>query len=423
MSEKAFVFDRSAVIRGPRRPCPQCGLVALGTLHVTNNLHTLRCGSCSHDEAEPLPPLAKRMIYLDQMVLSEIAKKLDPVWRDEKPHVDDFWLEAFDRIDRLVKLQLIVCPYSPIHKVESSYAERYEPALRRLYEHLASGVSLRFPHEVFTKQLSEAFDAWSTGRDPDWSRITRADVIRGHLDRWSDHLHISVDFGRLPGEIESRRKSRDRTHEGLCQLWKEWTSQETSQEPVPFDDRFQAERCGFADAALGPHRKPLWLAQLMRWLLGRLKEHGVPQETRLEEAKRFLYSESALSAPENHIGALLFAGLARQITSGRKRVPNAGTPNDMKFISAYLPYCDAMFIDNEFAQLLREEPLAAAIKDHSTRIFSARTRDDFLDYLADLEAAVEPAHLDLVKRTYGEEWLQPYRSVLEHERGLRSDSS
>ena len=87
------------------------------------------------------------------------------------------------------------------------------------------------------EQLSEAFDAWSTGRDPDWSRITRADVIRGDLDRWSDRLRITVDLGRLPGEIESRRKSRDRAHEGLRQLWEKWASQGA----VPFDDRFQEE--------------------------------------------------------------------------------------------------------------------------------------------------------------------------------------
>ena len=418
MLEKSFVFDPRMFITGPRRPCPRCGQVALGTLSITNNVHTRRCGSCFRDEAEPLPLIAKRMIYLDQMVISDTAKKLDPVWRAEKPHVDDFWLEVFDRIDRLVKLQLIVCPNSPIHEVESSYAERYEPVLRRLYEHLASGVSLRFPHQVFMEQLSEAFDAWSTGRDPDWRRVTRVDVIRGDLGRWSDRMRITVDLGRLPGEIESRLKSRDRAHEGLCQLWEKWASRG----PIPFDDRFEEERRGVAAAALGPHRKPLWLAQLMRWLDGRLKEHGVREETRLEEAERFLHSEAALSAPENHLGSVLFAGLARRAALGQKCV-SRGTPNDIKFISAYLPYCDAMFIDNEFAQLLSEPPVAPKTTDYPTRIFSTRNRDDFLAYLDALEAEAAPAHVDLVKRTYGETWLEPYRSVLEHERGRRSNSS
>ena len=81
MSEEPFVFDPRVFITGPRRPCPRCGQVALGTLSITNNVHTRRCANCFRDEAEPLPPLAKKMIYVDQMVLSGIAKELDPVWR------------------------------------------------------------------------------------------------------------------------------------------------------------------------------------------------------------------------------------------------------------------------------------------------------------------------------------------------------
>ena len=114
-------------------------------------------------------------------------------------------------------------------------------------------------------------------------------------------------------------------------------------------------------------------------MLSRLEEKGViAPEDQLQQAEHFLYSEPALSAPENHLGALLFAALARRSASGQKRVPNRGTPNDIRFISAYLPYCEAMFVDNEFAQLLSEEPLATAVGDYPTRIFSTRSRNDFL---------------------------------------------
>ena len=130
----------------------------------------------------------------------------------------------------------------------------------------------------------------------------------------------------------------------------------------------------------------------------------------------FLYSEEALSAPENHLSALLFAGLGYRAGNGQRRVPDKGTSNDIKFISAYLPYCDAMFIDNEFAQILGEPPVASQV-NYPTKIFSNRTREDFLDYLADLETEADEDHVDRVVRTYGEEWLRPYRSLLEHERG------
>ena len=418
MPRRQFAIDSRMFTTGPRRPCPRCGHAELATLSIMNNVHTRRCGSCFRDEEELLPPLAKRMIYLDQMVISDIAKKLDPVWRAEKPHVDDFWLEAFDRIDRLVKLQLIVCPNSPIHEVESSLAVPYATVLRRLYKHLASGVSLRFPHQVYMEQLSEAFDAWSTRRHPDWRRITRANVIRGDLYRWSDRLRITADMGRSPGEIEDRRQSRVHAHAALERLWKKWASEPQ----IGFEERFEIERRGIAEAALSSARKPAWLVQLVEWLLGRLKQMGVPRETRLQKAERFLLSEQALCAPENHLGALLHASLARRAADGQK-CPNQGTPSDLKFIAAYLPYCDAMFIDRQFDHLLEQGSLRDAVSDYPTMIFSARSRDDFLAYLDGLEAEADPGHVDLVVRTYGETWTEPYRTMLEHERGRRATSS
>ena len=177
MAEKSFVFDPRMLITGPFHSCPQCGQPELGTLSIRDNVHARRCRNCSHNEEERLPTLAKKLIYLDQMVLSGIAKELDPAWRKKTRRRDDFWLEAFDRIDRLVKLQLIVCPNSPIHEIESSFAHQYESVLRRLYKHLASGVGLRFPHQVLLTQLVEAFEAWFTDREPDWNRIVRKDVI------------------------------------------------------------------------------------------------------------------------------------------------------------------------------------------------------------------------------------------------------
>ena len=434
MSGEPFVLDPGMLIAGPFHPCPQCGQVELGTLFLRGNIHARRCRSCFHKDKERLPPLAKKLIYLDQMVFSGIAKELDPVWREKTQRRDDFWLEAFDQIDRLVKLQLIVCPDSPVHDEESSYDDRFESVLRRLYEHLASDVSLHCPHQVLMAQLWEAFEAWSTDRDPDWSRITRDAVVDGHLDRWSDRLLLTVNMGHWPGRIESRRDSRTCAHEALQRLWKRWASESQ----VSFEARFQAERRGVADAALESYvtyvqrlgrmttgvatvvdpleLTPGWPVQFVTGLLSRLEKRGVPKEAQLHQARRFLYSEPALCAPQNHLCALLYASLARRAALGQKRAPSRGTSNDIDFISAYLPYCDAMFIDNEFAQLLSEEPLATAVKEHPTRIFSTRSRDDFLTYLSALEAGAESDHVVLVARTYGETWTEPYRSMLEHER-------
>ena len=438
MPEKPLVFDPRMFITGPLSPCSRCGQRQLGSLPITDNVHTRRCGNCFHTEREHLPPLQKKLIYLDQMVFSGIAKELDPDQREETRRRDGFWLEAFDQIDRLKKLQLIACPESPIHERESSLDDRYELKWRCLYEHLASGVSLRSPDEVLMTQLGEAFEAWSTDRDPDWDRISRKNVTHGGLDRWDARVRISVNMRHWSGRIARRRDSRDRAHDTLVQLWEHWASEGQ----MSFDERLREQVHVVADAALQAYvsyfqrlrrmpigekelvdpleLRPGWPVQLVMWLLGRLKQEGVGPEVRLTEAARFLRSRPALRAPQNYLESLLYAGLARRAGLGQKCV-GRGTPNDIKFISAYLPYCDAMFIDNEFAQLLSEPPVAPKV-NYATKIFSKRTRRDFLSYLAGLEAEADPDHVDLVVRTYGESWTEPYRTMLEHERNTGATS-
>ena len=74
--------------------------------------------------------------------------------------------------------------------------------------------------------------------------------------------------------------------------------------------------------------------------------------------------------------------------------------NDVKMISGYAPYVDAMFIDNECAALLSEEPLKSELK-FKARIFSLNSKDDFLEYLRSIERDADPKILKSVRDVYG----------------------
>jgi len=71
--------------------------------------------------------------------------------------------------------------------------------------------------------------------------------------------------------------------------------------------------------------------------------------------------------------------------------------NDVRAISTYGPYVDAMFIDNGCASLLSEEPLRSEVK-LKARVFSPTSGDAFLHYLEDLSEQT-PADV----RQYAEE--------------------
>ena len=79
----------------------------------------------------------------------------------------------------------------------------------------------------------------------------------------------------------------------------------------------------------------------------------------------------------------MFAGLARSAGLGKKEPPKS--TSDVQFISSYLPYCDAMFVDKESRKLLKELPrdLPPHLKlsEVETKVFSMNQKYEFLEYL------------------------------------------
>lgn len=70
------------------------------------------------------PPHFKKVIYLDQFAISEMVKALDT---RSKAHarVNPFWQQVFEALERVCKLQLVVCPWSesrPVHRTDGKGA-------------------------------------------------------------------------------------------------------------------------------------------------------------------------------------------------------------------------------------------------------------------------------------------------------------
>ena len=108
------------MIGGPSWPCPSCGRNELGTLSISDRQIVRRCRNCLHTAAESLPaPRERRVVYLDQFVFSNMAKTIDPVWRQERGSQADIWTRIFDALDRALRLHLILCPESRVHEHES----------------------------------------------------------------------------------------------------------------------------------------------------------------------------------------------------------------------------------------------------------------------------------------------------------------
>lgn len=127
--ERGFSF-----VSPPYVTCPRCGSELFGRLWVQARSYVRKCDECRFTARYDLPEIRKTMIYLDQFAISGMMKALNPQDPRHEQARSEGWLDLFEKLDRLSKLQLVVCPESPAHEVESLLYKPGFAELRRLYE-------------------------------------------------------------------------------------------------------------------------------------------------------------------------------------------------------------------------------------------------------------------------------------------------
>jgi hypothetical protein len=130
-------------------------------------------------------------------------------------------------------------------------------------------------------------------------------------------------------------------------------------------------------------------------------KHGTAPQLALRETVKFLNWAKNHSLPHHWTSAHLFAAIADRLARGQKRRPSRGMMNDIKAISLYGPYVDAMFLDNECASLLEEKAVRRGVK-LKARIFCLRRSADFLAYLRECVDSTPQEIIDAARELYGE---------------------
>ena len=425
-----ITIDPRDFIHTPFCHCPRCGEKSFGVLSIGGQQYVRRCRECRWTSSFPLPGLSKKVVYVDQMGISNMMKSLNPATRAHKQgNTSTVWRELFDRLDSLGKLQLIVCPDSEFHRNESLLSPFY-PALKRLYDLLSQGVSFDHHHTIKEYQISQHAHYWIRGEvDKVLSFDTQA-VVHGTINEWQDRLIITVDSHVSQDVLEEMRQERDTVHSQLADLFGEWQRDRPS-----FEQSFKSEYRGFGESVLKRYIdytkdyyrladgqvdlmekviNPPLAFHLVRSVEEVFREAGVGENDLFARLSEYFRSSSLTNVPFLRISALLYAALARKAAAGQKRPPTRGMFNDIELISVLLPYCDAMFIDNECAGFFREAPLCTEIK-YDTKVFSLNTIDGFFEYLDATKAGARDEHFAKVAEVYGDDWGKPYTSLYDQE--------
>ncbi len=427
MSEQ---FDPRKMISPPWRACPTCGKDKFG-VHLINGSELMRrCRDCWYKQYYRLPVLRKRIIYLDQFIVSNLMKLENPgINGHERVVAQPFWRELRDLLFQLRQLQMICCPDSGSHEEESRISP-YNAELKKTYEALSGGITFEAFESVKSQQICEIARAWSEGRDPHYDFSPRR-VLSRDPNEWNKRYYIT--FGDNPFIVPAQLKTyRAELHAHIAQLFRDVWAKEKRSFQYWYDlERFSYQ--GHLGSAVVRSRKERLEAMLAyRPGIGASLEgleKGLPsfaenllyslqqimrfpregRERSPEEANRmeieFGKANRIADAPFVKLQSLMFASLAMRAAQGQKEVPDEGTTTDVETVAHLLPYCDVMFMDNRCRSLLLVVQKDLRPLD-TPKVFSLNIKEQFLDYLRSIRNGITAEHVAAIREVYGDDNLE-----------------
>lgn len=370
--------------REPMWACPNCRKSAFGILSINDSSYVRRCNDCAYSARFLLPSLNKKIIYLDQVAISFLAK-LD-CERNSK------WIRVRTAIEHALCAEAIVIPYSEFHEQESAVAKTLAENLRKLYQRLSRGVSYRSTVEVQKLQIYDALKQFV--REPLKKTATWHHALAEDPNVWSKEYFVVVNmkdmtnkydrFQAVKQRIAFEAKSLNETFKKMHLTFEEQYRLELRQEArniweLYIQDKKRRQAASSAEEAFAALLCGTPFADTGRMILDFFKERGHRGEALGKMFVDFLISTKFEAVDYVRIGSALFAGLAMKV-KGQRGLLKANDFIDISAIEYYAPYCDAMFIDNSMCHLISTPPVCNKLC-LKTKFFCSKSIDSFIAYL------------------------------------------
>ncbi len=378
-------------------PCPECKHRALAYKGYDFKTLYYVCGDCQVQFIKAREHVRRAVLYLDQWALSLMHKGAEGREGHEP------WRHVLKRLSNLVGNQALLCPHSVYHVVDSQLDSRLAEDLDALFRHLAQGVGFKHHHAIEVIQHRRALGGFKEGRDFKSLEFPRRDAFEKDPDEPGEDLDIFVPFQMTQEDITDTRRKRD---DGLAR-WADICTDSTPKELRNLEGTAREELRGFGLFLFTNYidfivrRSRMWGGQeafdidylartahsqqviFAEVVCESFTRDGVELEAALHRTREFFLSDHFAEMPTLKIGGLLIGAVRRKTASGRK--PTATDAADINMIRHYAHYCDAMLIDNDFRAMATEAPVKIDQR-YDCRLFSSRTRQDFLAWLDDCEA-------------------------------------
>lgn len=377
--------------------CPKCmNLKCFGNVSVYGEYVLRGCEKCNHKEKLFLPQIKKKIIYLDQFFFSAAFKGGDLRF-----------IEAAKRIERLSHDQLLLAPFSSIHEDEThlwtGYAGRNKDELMSFIKMTSRGHEFKPAYQIEKTQLLKAFRKFLDQSNSPY-QVELRDALQGNPHKWDDY--IWVDVSHYINDIPLMRESKHQAVEALVAAFDDWQKSGNK-----FDDHVKSElrdaRQQYIDSYLNFVRRILKgdndayfnapvMSLVMQSMLAQLPS-DMPNEAGIARILEFFNSPLFSDCPYQWLSARIFAALRDMVKRGSYSDRQAalrrlsGFFYDVKHISTYAPYCDAIIIDQPMAALVND-PRIDLRKRYGVMVFNLNNWDELFAWFDDLENCKSEEH-------------------------------
>jgi hypothetical protein len=360
---------------------------------------SLGCGACTYNEGRPLPPIKKKILYLDQYFFSHAV-------RGDSTRFN----AAAKLIRKLASLQLLTVPYSDVHEDETHQWNGHVQLLEFI-KSTSRGHEFSQTYRVEMNQINNAFEAYLKGQ-PAACVLRRKDALHGKIDIWDGYYRINV--GTYRRDVDLIRNLKGKAIDSLVSVFPEWRkSTNTFEQNVELEHKAAAE--GYWDAYWAYAKRiaegdyaALLDAPMMSHVIETLMHHFPREVDPTEKIKciiAFLSSAHFHNVPFHDIQARMYATLKAMVKGGAYMNPEksikrlSGFFYDVKHISIYAPYCDAFLMDNPMAEIVSRGTVALTGR-YGVQVFSRNNWDDFIGWLQALESEMSGEHKEALGVAY-----------------------
>ena len=406
--------DRERLDRYLARPrCTSCGIGRMRPINLIRGdfllfkCSNIRCHLTAHVE---LPPIRKKIVYLDTSIVSSMARARARADR-ESPYY-----KLYLALKMAVAANLIVCPGSTIVEVEAEMMTTLADIIIEMAKELGDpGLN----HELYVKeaQLARALKRYLAGEAPMMEMpLPESDALIDRVHVWNGVLFPVVDIRTPPELVAATRSGKAETVTKTAVRYQRYADA-----GLTFEDIVKIERNTFGVKLL---TDGLTIINAKKAVLeGRIDDPRVQQvlllvptltklafsiehELKCSEpdsytnATEFLLSDHAAETAYSHISSRLNAELAMRCRGNAKvnpRLPQPSDAFDVEHMATFMPYVDVFVADNFMAAIANHNHLNLG-QQFDTEIRSLRQADipNFTDWLEALEQEGEIA--DLSKR-------------------------